>query len=177
VFFQRLLAAEGGGPGAGADAHPVQRDAVEVDQVLLAQDGDGAGQQAVEEPQVAGAEVGQGVVVDGHAAGDPAEGVVLGAQPGQGAGGAYALQGGVQPQGDGQARVEGRVPGAALAGADGVVQAGQVEALTVGPDEAGLVVVIEQILQRHRRDDPLPIRRPQPRRWALAHDPALVTAL
>jgi hypothetical protein len=51
------------------------------------------GQQVVEEVQVADAEVGEGVVVDGDAAGKPAEGVVVGAEPGEGAGGADALKG------------------------------------------------------------------------------------
>jgi hypothetical protein len=91
VFLQGGLAVERGGAGAGADAHAVLGDAVEIDQVLLAQHGHGLGQELIEEIDMAGAEVGQGVVVDGDATDEPAEGVVVGAQPGQGTGGADAL--------------------------------------------------------------------------------------
>ena len=64
MFFQGPLAAEGGSAGAGADAHAVGGDTVKVHQILLAQDGDGMGQQVIEELQVADAEVGEGQVLE-----------------------------------------------------------------------------------------------------------------
>ena len=167
---------EGGGPGAGADAHAVVGDAVEVDQVLLAEHGHRVGQQPVEHVDVADAEVGEGVVVDGDAAAEPAEGVVVAAQPGQGAGGADALQGGVQPQGDAQARVDGGAAGAAFAGADRLVKGFEVQPQAEVPDDAGLVVGVEQVLQGHGRDDLLTVRLTQTRGRSVAHDPHRCTA-
>jgi hypothetical protein len=57
------------------------------------------------------------------------------------------------------------------------VQGGQVEATAEVPDEPGLVVAAQQILQGHGGDDPLPIHLPQPWRRTLAHDPFLTAAL
>src|SRR5262249_50709703 len=145
-------------------------------QVLLAQDGDGVGQQVVEEVDVAGAEVGEGVVVDGDAAYEPAEGVVVLAQPGQGAGGADALEGGVQPHRHADTRVDGGGARPAGPGADGVVKGCEVQAQAEVPDQPGLVVGVEQVLQRHGWDDPLPVGRAQPGRWTLAHYSSLATA-
>src|SRR5262249_46392114 len=147
VFLEGLLLAEGGGAGAGADAHAVDGDAVEIDQVLLAEHGDGVGQEPVEEVEVGGAEVGEGVVVDADPSGEPSEGVVLGAQPGQGACAADALEGGVQPQRDADPGVDGGVPGKADAGAYPPEQGGEVEAGAEVPDEPRLVVGVEQVLQ------------------------------
>src|SRR5262249_27631984 len=163
VFLQGGLAVEGGGAGAGADAHAVLGDAVEIDQVLLAQHGHGVGQESVEEIDVAGAEVGQGGGIDGDAADEPAEGVVVLTQPGQGACGADAFEGGVQPQGDEDARVGGWCAGVSLDGADAVVQGGEVESLDEVPDETGLVVILQEVLQGHGGDDPLPGGAPRAR--------------
>jgi hypothetical protein len=71
--------------------------AVEIDQILFHQGGNAVRQQVVEELQVADAEIGEGVVIDGDAATDPAEAVVVGTQIVEGAGAADALDGGVQP--------------------------------------------------------------------------------
>ena len=102
------------------------------------------GEQGVEEVEVPDADVGEGVVVDGHAAAQPAEGVVLGTEGGELASGADALQGGEQPQGDGQSGVEGGASGPAFAGADGVEEGLQVEPAAEVPDDAGLVVGVEE---------------------------------
>src|SRR5262249_37709740 len=176
VLLEGLPAAEGGGAGAGADAHAVDGDAVEIDQILLAQDGDGVGQEPVEEVEVADPEVGEGVVVDGDAAGQPSEGVVVGAQPGQGTSAADGLEGGVQPQRDADLGVDGGVSGPADARADGVVQGRQVEATAEVPDEARLVVSIEEVLQGHAGDDLASVSRAQPRGRALAHGNNLTLA-
>ena len=61
-------AVEGGRPGAGADAQAVVGDAVQVNQPLLAEHGHRVGQQSVEQIDVADAEVGEGMVVDGDEA-------------------------------------------------------------------------------------------------------------
>jgi hypothetical protein len=162
---------EGGGPGAGADAQAVVGDAVEVDQPLLAEHGHRVGQQPIEQIEVTDAEVGQGVVVDGDAAAQPAEGVVVGAQPGQGAGTADALQGGVQPQGDAQARVDGGPAGASLAGADRDGEGLEVQPQAEVPDDAGLVVGIQEALQGQGREDQLAVGGTQTRGRSVAHDP------
>src|SRR5262249_58973037 len=106
----------------GADTHAVVSHAVEIDQILLTQYSDGVRQQPVEELDVSDAEIGEGVVIDADAAGQPAEGVVVLAQPDQGTGRADTFEGGVKPQGDAQAWVDGRVAWAAKAGADMVVE-------------------------------------------------------
>ena len=110
------------------------------------------------------------MVVDGHTTGEPAEGVVVLTQPVQGTGGADAFEGGVQPQGDAEAWVEGGPPGSADPGADEVVKRGEVEGGDEVPDEAGLVVGIEQVVQRHGREELLAVGGPQTRRRSVAHD-------
>lgn len=160
---QRRLAAERGRPGGSADAGAVLGHAVEIDQPLLAEDGDRVRQQGIEDIHVADAEVGEGVVVDGDAAAQPAEGVVLGAQGGQCAGGADALKRSVQPQGDGQSGIEGGPPGVPLAGPDGVGQR-QIESAAELPDDAGLVVLVEQSVDGSGVEHGLTIRGSQARR-------------
>jgi hypothetical protein len=109
------------------------------------------------------------VVVDADAAGQPSEGVVVGAKPGEGAGGTDALEGGIEPEGDADLGVDGGVPRAARAGADTVVKGGEVEARTEVPNEARLVVGIQEALQGHGGDDLLAVNRAQPRSRTLAH--------
>lgn len=82
------------------------------------------GQQVIEELQVADAEVRQAVIVDRDAAADPAEGVVVRAEVVQGAGAAAALDGGQQPQGDGDVRIARGPAGVAVDGAKGGPQGG-----------------------------------------------------
>ncbi len=99
-----------------ADAGAVLGYAVQIHQPLLAEDGDGVGEQGVEGVEVPDADVSQGVVVHRHPAAQPAEGVVFGTQGGEGTGGTDAFEGGVHPQGDGQSGVEGRATGPPFAG-------------------------------------------------------------
>src|SRR5207244_1348227 len=80
----------------------------------------------VEESNVIDAEVGQGVVVDGDATGQPAKSVVVFAQPGQRASAADAFESGVQPQGNANPRVDGGAARPAFTGTDLVVKRGQV---------------------------------------------------
>src|SRR5262249_59440855 len=98
----------------------------------------------------------------------PSEGVVVGAQPGQGTSAADGLEGGVQPQRDADLGVDGGASGPADARADGVVQGRQVEATAEGPDEARLVVSIEQVLQGPAGDDLASVSRAQPRGQVIA---------
>jgi hypothetical protein len=128
------------------------------------------GQQSVEQIDVTDAAVRQGVVVDGDAAAQPAEGVVVRAQPGQRAGGAHALQGGVQPQGDAQARIDGGAAWATFAGADRLGKRFEIQLEAEVPDDAGLVVGIEQILQGQGRDDLLTVGLTQTRGRSVVHD-------
>ena len=173
ALLQSWPAAEGGGPRAGADTHAVLGDAVEIDQFLLAQDGHRVGEQSVEELQVLDAEVGQGVVIDADAAAEPAEGVVVGAEVVQGAGTADALQRGAQPQRREDTRVGGRASGMPFDGADAGVQVGQVDALDETPDDARLVVVGEQVVQRHRWEQLLTVSQTQTRTGSRSRCPTV----
>src|SRR4051812_47504181 len=78
--LQGLTAAKRGRPGTGANAHAILSDAAEIDQTLLPQQFDRLLEQLIEELQVVGAEIGEGVVIDGHATTQPAKGVVMDAQ-------------------------------------------------------------------------------------------------
>jgi hypothetical protein len=120
-------------------------------------------QHVVEQAQVADPEVRQGVVIDRDAAAEPAEAVVVRTQPVEGAGAADASDGGEQPQGDQDAGVGGRPAGAAVDGADGVEQRGEVEPLDEVPDGAGVVVGGEQVLQGHGGDKGLSVGAAQAR--------------
>src|SRR5262249_39799497 len=106
----------------------------------------------------------------------PSEGVVVGAQPGQGTSAADGLEGGVQPQRDADLGVDGGVSGPADARADGVVQGRQVEATAEVPDEARLVGSIEEVLQGHAGDDLASVSRGEPGGRALAHGNNLTLA-
>ena len=110
ALLQGRPAAERRGPGGGADPHPVLGDPVQIDQVLVARTATEwvRGRRAV---AIGDAEVGEGVVVDGHVADDPPEGVVVRAQPVQRAGAADALDGGVEPDGAEDLGVDGGRPG------------------------------------------------------------------
>src|SRR5205823_4402768 len=81
-------------------------------------------------------EVGERVVVDGDATGEPAEGIVMDAQIGEFARAGEARERGVQPQGDEQARIDGWTSGDTAASADAVIQEGEVRPLDVRPDGA-----------------------------------------
>jgi len=98
------------------------------------------------------------------------------AQPGEGTGGANAFEGGVQPQGDAQAWVDSGVAWATVAGTDVVVQASEVEAETEIPDDAGLVVAIEELIERHRSEDVLAISQTQTRGRLITHERFLYAA-
>ena len=155
--LQRLAAAERGRPGTGADAHAILSDAVQIDQALLTQHLHGLFEQRLHELGVVGPEIGERVVVDGDAPGEPAKGIVTDAQIGEFAGAGEAREGGIQPQGDEQTRIDGRPSGNAAAGPDAVRQRGEVQPLDVGPDGAGGVVGLEELIDGHGREELLAI--------------------
>jgi hypothetical protein len=157
VLLQGASAVERGGAGTGADPHPILGHAVQVDQVLVAEHGHREGQQLVEELEVVDAEIGQGVITDRDASGQPLEGVVMVAEPGQGAGTADAFEGGVEPDGDEDAGVDRRSARAAFDGPDPSIERGQVELRDEVPDDPGLMVGIEEVLQRHGGEELLAI--------------------
>jgi hypothetical protein len=57
-----------------------------------------------------------------------------------------------------------------------VVQASEVEAETEIPDDAGLVVGIEELIERQRREDLLAISQTQTRGRLITHEPILCAA-
>jgi len=67
-------------------------------------------------------DIGEGVVVDAHATGEPAVRVVLLAQAGQRPRRAHPLEGGVQPERDEDGGIDGRPAGVALDRPDAIVQ-------------------------------------------------------
>ena len=163
-FFQGRSAAERRGPGRGADPHPVLGDPVQIDQTLGHQRGDALGQEVVEQFAMVGAEVGEGVVVGGHVAGDPLEGGVVPAEPVQLPGAADPLDGGVEPQRHEDLGVDGGTSGPPFDGLDAVVQGAEVEPLDVVPDDAGGMVAGDQGVERRgAEDDLLTVGRPEPR--------------
>ena len=168
VLLQGASAVERGGPGGGADSHAILGHAVQVDQVLVAEDGHRVGQHPVEEVDLGDAEVGQGVIIEGDATDQPTEGVVVLAQPVQGAGAADPLQGGVEPDGGEDAGVDRRPPRAAFHRPDPGVERGEVELSDEVPDDAGLVVGIEEVLEPHGGEELLAIHRPQARSGCLS---------
>ena len=97
-----------------------------------------------------GAEVGEGVIIERHAAGQPLKGQFarLGiAAAVQFAGTTDAAEGGVQPQGAQDARIGGSGAGAMRDGPDFLQQSCEIELFDIGPDGAGLVFVGEQVVE------------------------------
>ena len=68
---------------------------VEIDQILLHQGGHTVSEQVIQKLNVRDAKVGQGVIVDLNTPTEPAEAVVIGAQPGHRPGAADALNSGI----------------------------------------------------------------------------------
>ena len=92
----------------------------------------------------AAAEVVQRVVVDRHATADPAVGVVLAAQPRDFATAAHAVEHGVQPQREQNARVDRPASGGRAACLDGIEQCAQVLTFDVAPHEPRAVLFGQQ---------------------------------
>jgi hypothetical protein len=63
-----------------------------------------------------------------------------------------------------------------LARAYAVVEAGEVEAEAEVPDDAGLVVGIEELIEGDGREEQLAIGQTQTRRRSITHEPFLYTA-
>src|SRR5208337_2100231 len=97
-------------------------------------------EQLLHELGVVGAEIGEGVVVDGHPSDKPAEGIVMDTQIVEFTSAGKARECGIQPQGDKQTRINGRTTGQAPTGTNVVIQRCEVQPLGVSPDGAGGVV-------------------------------------
>src|SRR5664280_1083549 len=109
-------------------------------------------------------EVGQGVVVDPHAAGDPAVRVVLVTQAVEGPRRADPLEGGVQPERDEDRGVDRRASAVALGRPDPRVEGGEIEALDEGPHQARPVLGRQEALEVGRaQPDLLAARLLEPR--------------
>ena len=154
---------EGSGASTSPHAQAILSDPVEIDQVLLQQDGDAVGEQLVQEVEVADAKIGQGMVIDRDPATEPAKAMMVQAQPVQGAGAANALDGGVEPQGHPDLRIGGGASGSALHSADVAEEGRQVEALDELPDGPGVVFGGQEVFQQQRRQQDVPVGPPQAR--------------
>ncbi len=161
--LQRLAAAKRGRPGTGADAHAILGDAVQIDQALLTQHLHGMLEQRFQELGVVGTEIGERVIVDGNPSGKPAERVVMETQNGDLARTGKTSEGGIQPQGDEQTRIDGRSTGNAAPGANEIVPRREVQSLDVIPDVAGGMVFFNELIDGHGRKDLLAIRDRQTR--------------
>ena len=162
-FLQRRLAAERGGPRAGADLHPVLGHAFERHQPLGHQAGDTLRQQAVEQFHVLCAKVGKGVVIHRDAAAKPTIRRMVLAQAIQFPRAAHRPQGGVQPQGHQDARIGGRLPRTALDRLNPLVQLRQVKTANVVPNDPGLMLLGQKLVERTRlKLDLIAYRVPQP---------------
>jgi hypothetical protein len=113
--------------------------AVEIDQILFHQGGYTVGEQLIQDVEVRDAKVGQGVIVDLNTPTEPAEAVVMQAQPGHRPGAADALNSGIQPQGYQDPRIDRRPAGPAFHRPNGLEQGPQVKPLDKLPDRAGRV--------------------------------------
>ena len=165
---QRLLqgraTAERGGAGTGPHPHPVLRHPLEVDQPLGHQGRHALGQQSVQQLDMIGAEIGQGVVVDRDVAEEPAIGVVGTAQLGELAGAADAVDGGVGPQRHEDLGIDAGPPGIAGDGLDRLVQGAEVQPHDELPDDPGGVIGRDQVVEGGgAEDDLLPVGGAEPR--------------
>ena len=161
---QGIAPAERRGTRAGPDPDAVLGDPVEGHETLDHECRDTLGQEPIEQRTMGHPEVGQGVVVDRHAAAQPAVRVVLGAQPVEGPGAADRLDRRIQPQRGQDGRVDRRAAGLALDRPDTSIERAQIEALDEGPHETRPVVGRQEALEIDRAKlDLVPVRALQSR--------------
>src|SRR3972149_1440715 len=96
--LQSLLAPKGGGPGTSPYPHPVLRYLVQTDHLARHQTAHNLGQQVIHRRWVRHSEVGEHMVVDGHATSQPAVGIMLMAEPVQLPSATHSLHRGIDPQ-------------------------------------------------------------------------------
>jgi hypothetical protein len=161
--FQGNATAKGGSTSAGAGAHAILGNPVEIHQALTAQHLNGLLEQILKEVKIGNAEIGEGVVVDEDTTSDPLESIVVAAQPGQGASAGDTEQDGIQPQRDKDTRVNGRSAWSILAGANAVIQDRKVKSLNIPPNSAGWVVWFYQLVYRFGVHHLLAVRCPHSR--------------
>ncbi len=124
-FLQGRTTAERRRP-RGRNCDSVLGHSVQVDQSFGDQHRDVVSQQLVEQLDMPGTEIGEGVVVGAHIAGDPAESIMCAAQFVELTGAADSFECGVKPEGHEDLGVDGR-PAALFDGLDAVVQRAEVE--------------------------------------------------
>ncbi len=163
-FLQGRTTAKRRGPGAGSDAHPVLGHSVQVDQSFGDQHRDVVSQQLVEQLDMPGTEIGEGVVVGAHIAGDPAESIMCAAQFVELTGAADSFECGVKPERHEDLGVDGGTSRRSLDGLDAVVQRAEVESFDKVPDDPGGMIERDQFIEgRSAKDDLLAVSGPQPR--------------
>ncbi len=147
AILQALPAPKRSGSGTGAHPHPVLRHPLERDRTSRHQGRDAVGEQPIERLGVRSAEIRQGMVVDPHAAADPAVGVMRFGQPRQLPRRAHPFKGGVQPQGKQDLRGNRRAPTAPFHRADAGIYPAQVRLLDIVPHQPCPVSFRQQRLQ------------------------------
>jgi len=152
------------GPGAGPDPGAVLGDPADRHQVAVDQHRKHLGQEILQFRLVLDSEVVEHVIVDRDRAAEPAVGFALQAEPRQFAATGDSLRRGIEPKRDEQLGVGGRPPRPFAAGADRGLEPGQIPGLDQVPDEAGVVVVCEEFVERAGAHQHLPaVGPPQPR--------------
>jgi hypothetical protein len=140
------------------------RHPIEIHQSLSQEDRNALGQQPVEQFAMGGAEIGQGVVIDGNIAEDPAIGIVAAAQLVELACAADAIDGGVEPEGHEDLGIDRGPSRPVVDGLDGIVQGTEVQAEDIVPDDPRRMIVGDQLVERGgTEDDLLAVGGPQPR--------------
>jgi hypothetical protein len=149
---QAWAAAQRRRAGVGSHFQAVLSHARQLHQSLMQQGGHAVAQQSIQPLNVFDAEVGETVVVHGHAATEPLLGQALLAQLIESSGTADALKGGVQSQSHEDTGIIGIAAGDAFARLDALVEGREVEGFDVGPDASCLMVVGQELVEGQAAD-------------------------
>jgi hypothetical protein len=138
---ERLLTPERARARAGAHASAVLGGAAEVYQILLHQQREHLRDERVDDLALLAAEIAERVVVDVHAAADPAVGVVQRRQSLDLSSAPFSFAGGVDPKREQDLRIDGWCSGDAVSRLDLRVERRQVESLDHRPDRPRRVIL------------------------------------
>ena len=153
------------GPGTGADPGAVLGDPADGHEPAADQHREHLGQEALQRRLVVDPEVVEHVIVDRHRAAEPAVRVAGLAESCQLPAAGDPLRGGVEPERHEQLRVGGRPPRRLAACPDRVEEPGEVPGLDQSPDQARVVVVGEQFVERAGPHEHLLSVGPPQSRW------------